>query len=480
MSPSAYTARARAPDLLHAAVPRAPRSARRARGQRHRGVAHRDLEGVSAHAARAARPAVPARARHPPPVAGARGGATGCAFRSSSSRTSAAAAPASSGSTRRTALERAARRGTLDLGIDSTALVQEYMPAADGRIVRVEVLDGRYLYAIRIYTPRRQLQPVPGGRLPGRRRRRAGAAGVPGGRAEEQPARRGATRRRPRSSRRSSASWRASGIELGGVEYMIDERDGRPYFYDINALSNFVADAPRVVGFDPFARLADWLEAELRRAARVGDGRGGGVMRFGYWLPVFGGWLRNVDDEGMEATLGVRQPARAAQRADRLRPDAGRRAEPERHQGRRGAVARRLEHGRRARRGHRAAGDHGGGAARRSTRRRCSPSRPPTSTTSAAAGCRSTSCRRGGRRRRGMYGVPFDQHDDRYARTPSGSTSSTACGSEPVVLVRGRVLPGRRHGARAEAGARPRPTHLRGRRVAGGQGADRRASATRS
>jgi len=25
-------------------------------------------------------------------------------------------------------------------------------------------------------------------------------------------------------------------------------------------------------------------------------------MRFGYWMPVFGGWLRNVDDEGMEAS----------------------------------------------------------------------------------------------------------------------------------------------------------------------------------
>jgi dimethylsulfone monooxygenase len=25
-------------------------------------------------------------------------------------------------------------------------------------------------------------------------------------------------------------------------------------------------------------------------------------IRHGYWLPVFGGWLRNVDDEGMEAT----------------------------------------------------------------------------------------------------------------------------------------------------------------------------------
>src|SRR5918911_3543213 len=25
-------------------------------------------------------------------------------------------------------------------------------------------------------------------------------------------------------------------------------------------------------------------------------------MRYGYWLPVFGGWLRNVPDEGMEAS----------------------------------------------------------------------------------------------------------------------------------------------------------------------------------
>ncbi len=26
------------------------------------------------------------------------------------------------------------------------------------------------------------------------------------------------------------------------------------------------------------------------------------MMRFGYWLPVFGGWLRNVEDEGMQAS----------------------------------------------------------------------------------------------------------------------------------------------------------------------------------
>lgn len=39
-------------------------------------------------------------------------------------------------------------------------------------------------------------------------------------------------------------------------------------------------------------------------------------MRFGYWLPVFGGWLRNVEDERMEAEWSyVRQLARASERA---------------------------------------------------------------------------------------------------------------------------------------------------------------------
>jgi hypothetical protein len=51
-------------------------------------------------------------------------------------------------------------------------------------------------------------------------------------------------------------------IDVGSVEYLIDDRDGRPVFYDINALSNFVANAPEVIGFDPHARLVDYLEHE--------------------------------------------------------------------------------------------------------------------------------------------------------------------------------------------------------------------------
>jgi FMNH2-dependent dimethyl sulfone monooxygenase len=38
-------------------------------------------------------------------------------------------------------------------------------------------------------------------------------------------------------------------------------------------------------------------------------------MRFGYWLPVFGGWLRNIDDEGMEPTWDyVRRLARRSEK----------------------------------------------------------------------------------------------------------------------------------------------------------------------
>ena len=62
-----------------------------------------------------------------------------------------------------------------------------------------------------------------------------------------------------------------AGIELGGVEYMVDDRDGRRVYYDINALSNFVADGQKVVGFDPFVRLADWLEAEALKVNQAVD-----------------------------------------------------------------------------------------------------------------------------------------------------------------------------------------------------------------
>jgi len=61
-----------------------------------------------------------------------------------------------------------------------------------------------------------------------------------------------------------------AGIEVGGIEYVIDDRTGRLLYYDINALSNFVSDPERMIGFNPYARLADYLinEARIHEASR--------------------------------------------------------------------------------------------------------------------------------------------------------------------------------------------------------------------
>ena len=44
----------------------------------------------------------------------------------------------------------------------------------------------------------------------------------------------------------------------------MDDRTGRLLYYDVNALSNFVSDPERMIGFNPYARLADYLISEAR------------------------------------------------------------------------------------------------------------------------------------------------------------------------------------------------------------------------
>jgi predicted ATP-grasp superfamily ATP-dependent carboligase len=157
---------------------------------------------------------------------------------------------------------------SLDLGIDSTALVQEYIPADSDRIVRVEVLGGKYLYGIRIYNtgetfnlcPADVCQSTDGAQL----ERAACPVDAPKNGLRVQ----GYT---PPAEIIAQVEriMAVAGIEIGGVEYTIDARDGQLCFYDINALSNFVAEPLRIVGFDPFARLADFLTEEAVNAEQA-------------------------------------------------------------------------------------------------------------------------------------------------------------------------------------------------------------------
>ena len=189
------------------------------------------------------------------------------------------------------ALQAAAKVGAVALGMDDTALVQEFLPAEGGHITRLEILQHELLYAIQITPPKDHgfnLCPAdicqvddtgsgvqgsgvqgPGSTVQGP----APKARSPKPEAFEvcpvKPAMQiEATTAPAEVVAQALAVSRAAGLDVCGIEFLIDQRDGRPYFYDVNALSNFVTDATRVVGFDPFERLVDAIEAKV--ASRVG------------------------------------------------------------------------------------------------------------------------------------------------------------------------------------------------------------------
>ena len=169
------------------------------------------------------------------------------------------------------ALAAALGDGGLDLGLDHTALVQEFLPAADARIVRVETLGGRFLYAIRVYTSGESFDLCPADICQGVDGAELARAACPVD-APSSGLRVEGYAPPPEIVGEVERIVSAAGIDVGGVEYLVDARTGRHVYYDVNALSNFVADAPRVVGFDAFARLADYLVAEAEGADRRLEG----------------------------------------------------------------------------------------------------------------------------------------------------------------------------------------------------------------
>jgi biotin carboxylase len=154
--------------------------------------------------------------------------------------------------------------GQLQLGCDSVALVQEFIPARGGYITRVETLGGKYLYAIKVHLSGETFDLCP-----------ADICQTSTGQALDNACVVEASKKGLKVEAYEPGVQvidaierivRAAAIDVGGIEYMTDDRDGNIYYYDINALSNFVADAPRVIGFNPVENLADFLQDEVRRA----------------------------------------------------------------------------------------------------------------------------------------------------------------------------------------------------------------------
>ena len=140
--------------------------------------------------------------------------------------------------------DEAVAAGTIPVSVDQVLLVQAYAEPRGQKICRMETLDGRFLYAMDISVDGNfDLCPADACQIPGR--------GVTMTRAEP-----------PRELIQAAERIvQAAGIAVGGVEYVVDDADGTPRFYDINALSNFVANPLDVLGWDPHERLVDFLQA---------------------------------------------------------------------------------------------------------------------------------------------------------------------------------------------------------------------------
>ena len=147
-------------------------------------------------------------------------------------------------------LKYAVEAAELPVSVDGVLLVQDYVPARGGTVTRIETLDRTYLYAL----------DIAGG-------------GVfdlcPADACSDEGAPIPMVATDPGADLRDAAERiaRAVDLDVGGIEVMIDDRDGTPRFYDINALSNFVARPTDVLGYDPHDRLVDYL------VARIGETR---------------------------------------------------------------------------------------------------------------------------------------------------------------------------------------------------------------
>ena len=153
-------------------------------------------------------------------------------------------------------LERSVREGSVPESVDKVLLLQDYVPPRGDTILRIETLAGRFLYALEVASGGDSFDLCPADACLAQPGRAAVAM-----KAVTPPAEIVAAAERVAQ---------AVGLDVGGIEVVIDDRDGTPRFYDINALSNFVANPLEILGWDPHERLIDLIEAEIqaKRAER--------------------------------------------------------------------------------------------------------------------------------------------------------------------------------------------------------------------
>jgi hypothetical protein len=149
---------------------------------------------------------------------------------------------------------------------DNLLLLQQYFPVDPAQgIVRMEFLGGKLLYAMRVVSngafnlcPSEVCNPEDGGESHCAVPASAVAKHVEFYPCPEVPSAAVAMGERIMA---------AGGLDVGGIEYL-EAADGRRIFYDVNANSNLRLPIGQAFGFDPFARVVDYLTEQIERACK--------------------------------------------------------------------------------------------------------------------------------------------------------------------------------------------------------------------
>ena len=164
-----------------------------------------------------------------------------------------------------TELENYLNTNTIDWGIDKTLLAQEFLTAKDSYIVRVETIGGKYVYAIKIFLTEGEFNLCPADYC------KIDDQDIDG--MKDGVSDRGALVEKFDPPKyiidQAEKIFQSANIDVGGLEYLVNSEDDKAYIYDINAMSNFVADPEIVLGFDPTDNLVDFVIKEIQKKVKL-------------------------------------------------------------------------------------------------------------------------------------------------------------------------------------------------------------------
>jgi Carbamoyl-phosphate synthase L chain, ATP binding domain len=150
-----------------------------------------------------------------------------------------------------------------DFGVDHSGLVQEYIPS-DGFVYRIEILGDRLFYAIKqkIVADQFNYCAADGCHMAEAQPEQGGSfdfcAMAPTEHIEPFEPSAGIVAQ-------VVSVIQAAGADVGGVEFLVNRKTGRPCFYDFNPYSNFVSEGKRLLGFSPEQRYVEFVASRIEK-----------------------------------------------------------------------------------------------------------------------------------------------------------------------------------------------------------------------